>query len=183
MNDVMIRLILLSHAAATLFMVGLIWFVQIVHYPLMGAIGDSEFSAYERRHMSLTTWVVAPPMLLEAATAVLLLWLRPTGLSSWFVWAGIILLAVIWISTALLQVPCHETLSNGFAAEVHRRLVSTNWLRTVAWSLRGLLVLWMISASPPQSSNLTIPMTDRIEMIELERLVAAARNLSDNRER
>lgn len=144
MNDLFVHLNLLAHVASTVYMVGLIWFVQVVHYPLMGAIGNSEFEGYEQRHMSLTTWVVAPPMLVEAATAVLLFWLRPTGVSVGFVWAGGILLAIIWLSTALLQVPCHETLSKGFDAIVHRRLVVTNWIRTVAWSLRGLLVLWMV---------------------------------------
>ena len=54
------------------------------------------------------------------------------------------LLAVIGLSTALLQVPCHETLSCGLNAEVHRRLVSANWIRTIAWSRRGLLVLAMV---------------------------------------
>jgi hypothetical protein len=147
MTDLFVRLNLLSHVASTVYMVGLICFVQVVHYPLMGAIGDSEFSAYEQRHMSLTTWVVAPPMLVEAATALLLFWFRPTGVSIGFVWAGVVLLAIIWLSTAFLQVPCHETLSNGFDADVHRRLVSTNWIRVVAWSLRGLLVLWMIWVS------------------------------------
>lgn len=144
MNDLFVRLNLLTQVASTVYMVGLIWFVQVVHYPLMGAIGDSEFSAYEQRHMSLTTWVVAPPMLIEAATAVLLFWFRPTGVSIWFVWTGGILLALIWLSTALLQVPCHETLANGFDAVAHRRLVLTNWIRTVSWSLRGLLVLGMV---------------------------------------
>ena len=138
------RLIFLSHAAATLYMTGLIWFVQIVHYPLMGAIGNTEFSAYEQSHMSLATWVVGPPMLVEAATTVLLFWFHPTDLSISFLWAGVMLLAIIWISTAFLQVPCHESLSSGFDVEIHRRLVSTNWIRTVAWSLRGLLALWMI---------------------------------------
>jgi hypothetical protein len=132
MNDPFVRFNLLAHLASTVYMVGLIWFVQVVHYPLMGAIGDSEFSAYEQRHMSLTTWVVA------------LFWFRPTGVSIWSVWGGVILLAIIWLSTALLQVPCHEALSKGLDADVHRRLVSTNWIRTVAWSLRGLLVLWMM---------------------------------------
>ena len=144
MNDVMIRLIFLSHAATTLYMTGLIWFVQVVHYPLLGAIGNAEFSAYEQRHMSLTTWVVAPPMLVEAAAALLLFWFRPAGAATWQMWAGVVLLAIIWLSTALLQVPCHDTLSKGFDAEVHRRLVSTNWVRTIAWNLRGLLVLWMV---------------------------------------
>jgi hypothetical protein len=147
MTDLFVRLNLLAHVASTVYMVGLIWFVQVVHYPLMGAIGNTEFSAYEQRHMSLTTWVVGPPMLVEAATAVLLFWFRPTGVSIWFVWAGVILLAIIWLSTAFLQVPCHETLSKGIDAAVHRRLVLTNWIRTVAWSLRGLLALWMIWVS------------------------------------
>ena len=132
MNDVMIRLIFLSHVATTLYMTGLIWFVQVVHYPLLGAIGNAEFSAYQQRLISLTTWVVAPPMLVEAATALLLFWFRPAGVATWHVWAGVVLLAIIWVSTALLQVPCHDTLSKGFDAEVHRRLVSTNWVRTIA---------------------------------------------------
>jgi hypothetical protein len=143
MNDNLIRLVFLSHAAATWYMTGLIWFVQIVHYPLFAAVGSEEFSSYEQRHTSLTTWVVAPPMLLEVATAVLLFWFRPPGVSVWQLWVGIILLAAIWLSTFLLQVPCHETLSNEFDEIVHQRLVSTNWIRTIAWSLRGLLVLWM----------------------------------------
>jgi hypothetical protein len=138
------RLNLLAHLASTVYMVGLIWFVQVVHYPLLGAVSESEFSSYEQRHMSLTTWVVGPPMLIEAATAVLLFWFRPADVPLWSVWVGGVALATIWLSTALLQVPCHEALSKGFDADVHRRLVSTNWIRTIAWSLRGLLVLWMV---------------------------------------
>ena len=33
-------LLLLLHAAATLFMTGLIWFVQVVHYPLFARVGE-----------------------------------------------------------------------------------------------------------------------------------------------
>ncbi|WP_145058349.1 hypothetical protein [Lignipirellula cremea] len=143
MNEGLPTSMLLLHLAATLYMVGLIWFVQIVHYPLLANVGADEFSSYERSHTSKTTWVVGPPMLVEAATAVLLFWLRPIGLPSWQLWMGVSLLLVIWASTVALQVPCHQALSNGFDATVHRRLVSTNWIRTVAWSLRGVAVLLM----------------------------------------
>ena len=144
----LIHVVLLSHVAATLSMTGLIWFVQIVHYPLMSSIRIEDFANYERRHMSLTTWVVAPPMLIEAATAILLLWLRPAGISVWIVWFGGGLLAVIWLSTIFLQAPYHDSLANGFDAAIHQRLVSTNWIRTVAWSLRAsllLFILWSVS--------------------------------------
>lgn len=149
MNDPTIRITLLSHAVATLYMLGLIWFVQVVHYPLLGAVGSAEFPAFERRHKLLTTWVVAPPMLLEGATALLLFWFRPPSVSTWQVAAGVILVAVIWLSTAFVQVPCHESLSNGFDAAVHARLVFTNWIRTIAWSLRGLLVVGMTWSALP----------------------------------
>ena len=144
MNEVVIRLIFLAHLSATLYMTGLIWFVQIVHYPLLAAVGQKEFSAYEQQHLSLTGWVVIPPMFVEIATAGLMLWFRPVGVTSWQAGVGIGLLMMVWLSTAFLQVPCHETLVNGFRADVHQRLVTTNWIRTVAWTLRGLLILWMV---------------------------------------
>ncbi len=143
MNEPLIGLLFLAHLGSSLYMVGLIWFVQVVHYPLFASVGDLEFPAYEQRHTARTTWVVAPPMLIEGATAVLLIWLRPAGVPAWSVWSGLGLLGISWLSTALIQVPCHELLSKAFEPVVHRRLVSTNWLRTAAWSLHGVLVLWM----------------------------------------
>ena len=64
--------LLLCHAAATLFMVGLIWFVQRVHYPLLSGVGSREFATYEQAHVGRTFPVVGPPMVLEAATAAAL---------------------------------------------------------------------------------------------------------------
>jgi peroxiredoxin Q/BCP len=144
MYDPLIRLLLLAHLASSFYMIGLIWFVQMVHYPLFANVGIPDFPSYEQRHTALTTWVVAPPMLIEGATAILLIWFRPAEVAPWALWTGLALLGVIWLSTAVIQVPCHEVLSKGFDAVVHQRLVSTNWLRTGAWSLRGVLVLWMV---------------------------------------
>jgi len=146
-DDSLPRLLFLAHLAATLFMLGVIWFVQVVHYPLFDKVGRAEFRVYEQRHTALTTWVVAPPMFLELMTALLLFWFKPAGVMGWQLATGLALVAIIWLSTALVQVPCHSGLSQGFDAIVHPRLVRTNWIRTVAWSLRGLLVLWMAMAS------------------------------------
>lgn len=133
---------LLIHAGATCYMVGLIWFVQIVHYPLFEGVSEAQFPSYETRHQQLTTLVVGPAMLIEVCSAAMLLY-RGNG-PSWMLWLGLGLLIVIWISTACLQVPCHEALASGFKEPIHRWLVMTNWLRTVAWSVRGILSLWLI---------------------------------------
>lgn len=133
------------HAAATLFMVGLIWFVQIVHYPLFAHVGRDGFAHYESVHSAWTTLVVGPPMLVELATAMALLFVVPARVPEPVLWLGVGLLGVIWLSTALLQVPMHGVLAQGFDADAHRRLVSTNWIRTVGWSLRGVLALWVLA--------------------------------------
>ncbi|MGH3148767.1 MAG: hypothetical protein ACRDTR_23555, partial [Rubrobacter sp.] len=142
--DLQMVFVLLAHAAATLFMVGVIWFVQIVHYPLFGRVGRSGFAAYSGDHSRLTGFVVGPPMLIEAATAVALVVRTPQGISPALVWAGFVLLAAIWLSTALLQAPRHTRLGQGFDLPAHRFLVASNWLRTALWSIRGLLVLLML---------------------------------------
>ena len=142
----MIEVLVVAHAAATLFMVGVIWFVQVVHYPLMARVSASEFAAYEREHQNRTTFVVAPTMLIEAVSAALLLVVVPPGLGCILPAVGIALLALIWLSTFLVQVPLHTRLAGGFDAGLHRRLVVSNWLRTVPWTGRGILVLVMLRA-------------------------------------
>jgi uncharacterized membrane protein len=127
------------HVFATVYMTGLIWFVQVVHYPLMGEVGRDHYNQYQRKHMRLTSWVVGPPMLLESVTAILLLLQWPAP----WTWTGVWLLAIIWLSTAFLQVPMHRVLEQGFDPVAHKRLVQTNWIRTAAWTFRSLFLLFI----------------------------------------
>lgn len=137
------EIIPLLHAAATLLMAGLIWFVQIVHYPLMQLVAAGQFATYEREHQRRTTWVVAPLMLVEAATAVLLCWFSPATLLAV---VGVVALLLIWASTFLVQVPCHSRLADNFTSQVHQRLVQSNWLRTILWSFRGVLAICLLGS-------------------------------------
>jgi hypothetical protein len=138
--------VLLAQAFASLALTGLIWCIQVVHYPLFAAVGRDEFTRYEADHARLITLVVGPLMLVELAAALWLAAVRPAGVPAWMAWTGLALVAAIWLSTAAIQVPCHAKLAAGFDAEVHARLVSSNWIRTVAWTARGLLALAMIAA-------------------------------------
>ena len=141
--------IILVHIAATLLMVGIIWFVQIVHYPLFNQVEASAFRLYELGHSRLTTYVVGPTMLLELTTGAWLLWQRPATLLPLQVWLGIGLIAVIWLSTFFVQVPYHSQLEQGFNPIIHQKLVCSNWLRTLAWSARGVIVLWIAKRLMP----------------------------------
>ncbi len=136
--------LVLAHAAATLVMVGVIWIVQVVHYPLFAQV-DGDFRVYADGHSRRITWVVAPPMLVEAGTGLAIAIRPPDGVSPTLAWTGLALIGVLWLSTALLQVPEHQRLGRGFDAQAHRRLVLGNWVRTVAWSARGVLVLLLLT--------------------------------------
>ena len=143
--NAMVKWTLLIQVGATLAMVGLIWFVQVVHYPLFAEVGRDGFRRYEMDHQRLTTYVVAPLMLAELATAVMLLWWRPAVISTPWVWLGLVLLGSIWIMTYAVQVPQHAQLALSYDEVVQRRLVLGNWYRTLAWTARGMLVLWMVN--------------------------------------
>ncbi|MDX1969533.1 MAG: hypothetical protein SFV23_20330 [Planctomycetaceae bacterium] len=132
----------LGHFAATWGMVGVIWFVQIVHYPLFDQVSQTDFSTYETRHRDLTTLVVLPLMLTELATAIVLAFSSRGSRDPW-PWVGLGILATIWMSTFLVQVPLHEELSSGFDPEKHSALVGTNWWRTGAWTFRGGIAMIM----------------------------------------
>jgi hypothetical protein len=137
--------VVLAQFAATAFMTGVIWYVQIVHYPLMAGWPHDQFAVWEERHREMTGPVVLPMMLLEGLTAALLFMVPPRGVSRWLIGVGGLLLAGIWASTFLLQIPCHDLLSQGWDGRVHTRLVQTNWLRTVLWTVRlGLAVAMVV---------------------------------------
>ena len=138
------RWVLLLNVLSTLVMIGVIWTVQIVHYPLFAGVGEAGWGAYEAQHQQRITWVVGPTMLVELVTAVWLVIARPPGIPPWALILGAVLVGVIWASTAFVQVPLHNALGGRFDPSAHARLVATNWLRTLAWTVRGGLVLWVV---------------------------------------
>lgn len=120
-------------------MTGVIWIIQVVHYPLFARVGVAGYAAYQTAHMRLITWVVGPVMLLELVSGVGWWWFGGGGVALLDLGA----LALIWASTALLQVPAHERLLERFEPGAHRRLVGTNWIRTILWSGRGFGLFYL----------------------------------------
>ena len=137
--------LLIAHAAATWFMVGLIWMVQTVHYPLFAAVGESGFSEYERGHTSRIGRLLVLPALAELVLATLIVLTLPAGVPLALALASGVVLAFIWVLTALVQAPQHGVLTAGFEPETHRRLVGGNWWRTAAWTTRGVIAAVMLA--------------------------------------
>lgn len=136
--------LLLVQIATSWAMTGIIWFVQLVQYPSFREVDSASFTGFHAHHSAAITWIVAPLMILEAASAVAFLWAPLRIQAPWQIWLGIGLVALIWASTFVLQVPMHSRLTSGFDESAWRVLVNTNWVRTLAWSARALLVTYWV---------------------------------------
>lgn len=129
------------HAAVTWYLVGLIWLVQLVQYPMFAYLDRATFTQAHAFHSTAIGIVVGPPMLLELALAAWLAFRDRSPLA----WGSFAVLLLIWGTTFFVIVPMHEQLgSRGFDAGVQGRMVAWNWVRTVAWTLRGLVAFaWL----------------------------------------
>lgn len=135
---------LLVHVASTWALVGLIWMVQLVVYPGFADVGDAQLAGFHEQHCRRITWVVGPLMGAELFSGIALLSEPTPGASVTLLWVGMGLIALNWLCTGLVSVPLHARLRVRDRARVESRLVSTNWIRTLAWTVRGPLVLLLL---------------------------------------
>ncbi|NJL32630.1 MAG: hypothetical protein HC893_00670 [Chloroflexaceae bacterium] len=139
--------LLLVCLTATLYMVGLIWFVQIVHYPLFALVGRESFLVYHAAHSTRVSLVVIGPMLVELGSSLALALAPPQGVPVWLAWLGAVLVLAIWALTFLVQSPQHGAMAGGYSPQLIQALVANNWWRTLAWTLHGGVVMWMVVAA------------------------------------
>lgn len=116
-------------------MTGLCWFVQLVHYPLFHAVPLEKFSQYERKN-AVTAYLTVPLMVIELGTGLLWLYLNP----EWVYLINAFLMGVIGFSTFVFQVPLHLKLMNKASTKLIIKVTNTNWIRTISWSLRSLIL-------------------------------------------
>lgn len=131
---------LVLNTVATWGMVGVIWTIQVVHYPMLASLSELRPATAASEHQRRISGVVGPLMAVEGVTTLMLLASRPTTMGAPSAWLAAVLLAVALGSTILVQVPLHGRLAAGHDADAARRLISTNWVRTMAWTGRGFLL-------------------------------------------
>lgn len=121
-------------------MTGLIWLIQIVHYPSFRFLNPDRFREFHRFHNQSITFIVAPVMLIELFSGALY-WYQ-----EWNLFSGLNLLALmlIWMVTTFISVPAHNQLASGHNSAVIERLIRTNWIRTFLWTARSGLMIYIL---------------------------------------
>ena len=136
---------MIANALSAAVMTGLIWFVQVVHYPLLAVVPVEAARETAVQHQSRTSRVVMAPMAVEGVTSLWLMFDRPAVVEWWLAWLGGTCVAVALASTVLLSVPRHGRMAAEPTATIGRELVVTNWPRTVAWTAHAAVCAVMLS--------------------------------------
>ena len=118
-------------------LLSLIWLVQIIIYPGFISIPSKDFAGYHRWYATRIACIVAPLMICEVIITIGWIILDNYAV---FPIISIFLVLIIWLSTFVLQVPIHKQLQTGKDDACIKRLVTTNWIRTIAWSLKAIFV-------------------------------------------
>ena len=142
-------MMLTFHFAVTAFMTGVIWIVQVVIYPQLHLVPEGDFIQYEKSHMRRIGFLVGPMMFLEFFSALYLMIKGeiPEELLIAFYWS-IALGIIIGLSTAIIQAPLHGQLAaEGKVDQKINKIINSNWIRTIAWSGRTILIGFIIYSS------------------------------------
>jgi hypothetical protein len=97
-------------------------------------------------HQKRISRVVGPSMVAGAVTALILLFDRPATMSGLSAWVAAGLLGVALLSTVLIRVPLHIRLAEHHDADAVRRLIVSNWVRTTAWTARGVVLAGVLAS-------------------------------------
>ena len=136
------HIIFLAHLISTSIMVGVIWVIQLVHYPSFPFIDKNIYAAFQKFHMDRISIIVIPIMLAELITGMIL-FLDKSSKNSILVISFIILI-LIWIITVVFFTKAHNKLIIGYQELVVNQLVVMNWVRTLLWTLRLFLLLCVV---------------------------------------
>ena len=149
------RLLVIAHLSATLFMVGLIWTIHYVHYPLFAKVGEQTYVDFQAAHVERIGKLLLLPWLTEGVTLIAILALAFLGTHKALRIPTLIngaAMAVVLVISGFWSAPAHGKLADGFDKAVHDQLMTANLIRTLAWSVCGICAIW-IALSTWNSKN------------------------------
>lgn len=141
MSEYLPQLVVLELVVTSL-LVGLIWVIQLIVYPSFKYIAEEKWQSFHQLHSHRISCIVTWLMPLELILALLIISNSETSVLALF---SLALLVIVWLSTFLLQVPAHNKLSKTRSPKVVLFLINSNWLRTIAWTLKLGVILISLS--------------------------------------
>lgn len=138
----MLSLTFIANIFCSFALFGLIWCVQLVHYPFFLRADQINFIDHIGFHKQRISIIVVPLMTVELATSGILAF-ETQHFAEWNLF-GFIVVILIWLVTFFVQVPLHNNLSDGYDESKVQKLIKTNWIRTILWSVKAFSSLFIL---------------------------------------
>ena len=132
-----IESILLFQIVINVYLLGVIIMTQFITYPTFLIIDKNSFNKYHRKYVNIISIIVAPAMVLEITSLIVLVYLS----KDFLLVKSLILLLFIWLTTFIIMVPSHNILSRKNDSKEIKKLININWVRTFLWSVKLIVML------------------------------------------
>lgn len=128
-------LLFYSNLIVSSILLGLILVIHFVHYKSFNFIDIEKFVEFHKFHTKNISFLVIPLMIIEVVISIIICYFYFSILSL----INLLLVALIWIITFLLQVPSHNKLSTGKSIAEIEKLVSGNVFRVYLWFFKAIV--------------------------------------------
>ena len=110
---------------------------QVISYPLLLKVKQNIFNHYYNSYTRRISIIVIPLMFFELLLSTTI----NITFDNAYIAASNILLLIIWGSTFFVQVPIHNRLSLSHSNLLIEKLIFTNWIRTIAWTCKLMVII------------------------------------------
>jgi hypothetical protein len=126
---------------STLMIAGIFWFIQLVHYPMFRQMPANSLINYSYHHYQKITRIIAPLFVIDLVTLLYMIVILPTSISVNLAITGTLIFVLIILVTQLWFSPMLQKLSKQPNDYLISKLVNMNWIRTLSWTLKGLITI------------------------------------------
>ncbi|CAN5348406.1 hypothetical protein BH11BAC5_BH11BAC5_43500 [soil metagenome] len=116
--------------------------LQLQHYGIYPFVGKENFKNYISANNKAALIPAILPAMVMLILSVILIFIRPVFMTTWEAIVSLALNIIAFISTFKWQRKLQSDMANtGYDEEKIKLLLSTNWIRTIAFILLGILTI------------------------------------------
>ena len=120
-------------------MIGVISITQLITYPSFLEIDRAKFVDFHKKYVRTISFIAVPAMILELCTLIYM----NIYISNLILMKSLLVLIMLWLITFIIIVPIHNQLSKEFDYEKVISLIRYNWIRSVLWTSKIFIILYI----------------------------------------
>ncbi len=134
--------LLLGSLCLSLYLMGVHWTFQLIHFPLLSRVGVNEFQDYQVSHQKRILWSVRIPRAVAIILGVLLILFEPSFISQWALYAYLTSLVLAAAISFQFIRPLQISMTRqGYNAKMIRMMTRLYWGRTILSTVGAIILV------------------------------------------